>query len=119
MTLHRHSAVRGALATHLGLAPSSMDALDEQRLGRDLGLDAFDLILVSLWLEHFAPERGDFPSDALSPAMTVRELDELYASWCASDPDADPDADPDEGAPDTVRQSRPPEGALGDVLRAS
>jgi Phosphopantetheine attachment site len=88
------AVVHGALAAHLGIEVEAID--HDQRLDRDLGLDAFDLVLVALRLEDRAPERGEFPVGVLDPSMTVRELAALYLSWAA------PSEDEGE-APDTLR----------------
>jgi hypothetical protein len=88
------AVVHDELAAHLGIEAREIE--DEQRLDRDLGLDAFDLVLVGLRLEDRAPGRGEFPVDAVDPSMTVRELAAVYLSWSGASEGVDE-------APDTLR----------------
>lgn len=90
--------VHRALAAHLGIEVEAID--HDQRIDRDLGLDAFDLVLIALRLEEYAPEQGEFPVEVLDPAMTVRELAAVYLSWSAPG-----DAEDDNKGPDTLRVS--------------
>jgi acyl carrier protein len=106
------AVVHGVLAAHLGIEVAAIE--DEQRIDRDLGLDAFDLVLVALRLEERAPERGEFPIDALDPSMTVREVVAVHLSWAVLSSAADE-------APDTLRMatSFPPPSARDSPSDAS
>ena len=95
--------IHRALAAHLGIEMEAIE--DEQRVGRDLGLRALDLVLVALRLEARTPEHGEFPVEGLDPAMTVGELGALYATWVRP---RDGEGEEEEG-PDTLRMlMRPP-----------
>ncbi len=87
--------VHDALATQLGVDVEEIQ--DEEVLGDDLDMGVFDLLLVALRLEEQTPGRGELPPEALDPAMTVWELETVYAAWARGD---DPTA---ALAPDTVR----------------
>jgi acyl carrier protein len=62
--------VRIALAAHLAVAPEVID--EAQRLERDLGLDALDLVLVALRLENVLEAEIDIAD--LESLVTVRDF---------------------------------------------
>jgi acyl carrier protein len=65
--------VRVAIAHHLGVEADAID--DDAELERDLGLDAFDLVLIVLRLEELT---GDAIAIAdLESVSTVGDLHEL------------------------------------------
>ncbi len=79
MKSRSESAVHRALALYLGVEPHGID--DHQTLGRDLGIDVFDLIFVSLRLEEAHPNAGEFPMDELEGCESVGDLAELFDLW--------------------------------------
>ncbi len=54
---------------------------DDLRLGLDLGLDLFDLLIVGARIEEREAGRGAFPVEAFDSRMTVGQLDAMYRSW--------------------------------------
>lgn len=75
--------VHAALALHLSVDARAIES--SQRIAADLGLDAFDLVLVALRFEETAPARGEFPMELLESVRTVRELTALYEAWLDGD----------------------------------
>jgi acyl carrier protein len=71
--------VHAAVAMHVGLDAHAIEP--SQRLSHDLGLDAFDLVLVALRLEELEPSRGEFPMEELVSIRTVRDLTALHEAW--------------------------------------
>jgi len=94
------ATVHHAIAVQIRVALEEI--ADEQRLDRDLGIQALDLAGVGLRLEQSAPDRGEFPYDMLDPSMTVGAIGTVYRFWLAS-------TDGTEQPPDTLRmmQARP------------
>jgi acyl carrier protein len=74
-----NAVVHAALAAHIGIEPKAIE--DTQRLGQDLGLDPFDLVLVSLKLEETVPSPVEFPIESLENVGTVGDLTELFSRW--------------------------------------
>jgi acyl carrier protein len=79
MKSRSESAVHRALALYMGVSAEVID--DSQRLGRELGIDVFDLIFVGLRLEESHPHAGDFPVEELEICETVGDLVALFELW--------------------------------------
>jgi acyl carrier protein len=72
--------VHRCLATYLRIDPERID--EGKHLYDDLGLDALDLVIVTLALERLHPDDGEFPFAELERPSTVGELIAVYdAFW--------------------------------------
>jgi CheY-like chemotaxis protein len=81
MTPSASAFVRRVLARRLRTPVAAIH--EDQRLGIDLGLDAFDVVLLGIDLEEQESGHGRFPVEQLDPAMDVAQLEALCAAWMA------------------------------------
>jgi acyl carrier protein len=92
MAYLRDDFVRVALAQYLDLRPSDIDR--EAVLGRDLGLEPLDLVLIVFRLEEFAD--AEFSVSDLEGVVTVADFEQVVKGWVR---DASIDDDDDADAP--------------------
>jgi acyl carrier protein len=90
--------VRVALAQYLDLKPFNIDMKAE--LGRDLGLEPLDLVLIVFRLEEFAD--AEFSVSDLEGVMTVADFDRVVRAWAR---DASVEEEDDRPAPPVAGES--------------
>jgi acyl carrier protein len=86
MAYLRDDFVRRALAEYLDLKPS--DIADGAELGRDLGLEPLDLVLIVFRLEEFADADAEFSISDLEGVVSVGDFEKIVRAW-ARDASAD------------------------------
>src|SRR5262249_19205496 len=92
MAYLRDDFVRLALAEYLDLKPTAIAA--EAELGRDLGLEPLDLVLIVFRLEEFADADAEFSIADLEGVVTVADFEKIVRAWARDAATDDEDEEP-------------------------